>query len=151
MGAFPVPILAIWAIRWYLFKIMMGAGLIKAKSSDQKWKPGDMSAMYYFYETQVSSVDQFCFIKVSENYSLLCHLKYKLFSSCIISQPVPNPFTRYFHNMPKAWHRFEVWSNHFVELAAPFLLLMPYRKWRLAGGLIQILFQATLIFSGNLR
>lgn len=52
-GYFPVPKLVIWAIRWYLFKIMMGAGLIKVKSSDPKWKPGNMSAMDYFYETQV--------------------------------------------------------------------------------------------------
>eukprot|EP00585_Thalassiosira_rotula_P004627 CAMPEP_0196135298 /NCGR_PEP_ID=MMETSP0910-20130528/3988_1 /TAXON_ID=49265 /ORGANISM="Thalassiosira rotula, Strain GSO102" /LENGTH=694 /DNA_ID=CAMNT_0041395419 /DNA_START=322 /DNA_END=2406 /DNA_ORIENTATION=+ len=115
-GAFPVPTLVIYAIRWYLFKIMIGAGLIKAKSSDPKWKPGNMSAMDYFYETQ----------------------------------PVPNPFTRYFHFMPKAWHRFEVWSNHFVELVAPFLLLMPFRSLRLAGGLIQIMFQFILISSGNL-
>ncbi|KAL7526688.1 hypothetical protein ACHAXR_001601, partial [Thalassiosira sp. AJA248-18] len=65
-------------------------------------------------------------------------------------QPVPNPFTRYFHFMPKAWHRFEVWTNHFVELVAPFLLLMPFRNMRLAGGLIQIIFQFVLISSGNL-
>lgn len=116
MGAYPVPTLVIWAVRWYLFKIMIGAGLIKAKSSDPKWKPGNMSAMDYFYETQ----------------------------------PVPNQFTRYFHFMPKAWHRFEVWMNHFVELVAPFLLLMPLRRWRLTGGLIQIMFQLVLISSGNL-
>lgn len=103
LGTYPVPILVIWAIRWYLFKIMMGAGLIKVKSSDPKWKPGNMSAMCFFYETQ----------------------------------PVPNPFTRYFHFMPSAWHRVEVWVNHFVELVAPFLLLVPFRKWRLAGGLSQ--------------
>ena len=54
MGAFPVPTLIIWMIRFYLFKIMLGAGLIKIKSSDRKWKPGNMSAMDYFYETQVS-------------------------------------------------------------------------------------------------
>lgn len=52
MGPFPVPSLVIFAIRWYLFKIMMGAGLIKVKSNDVKWKPGDMSAMDYFYESE---------------------------------------------------------------------------------------------------
>ncbi len=52
--------------------------------------------------------------------------------------------------MPKWWHRFEVWSNHFVELVAPFLLLMPFRQLRVAGGLIQIMFQIVLISSGNL-
>lgn len=66
-------------------------------------------------------------------------------------KPVPNSFSPYFHFMPKAWHRFEVWSNHFVELLAPFMLLMPFREWRLAGGLIQIIFQLVLISSGNLR
>jgi hypothetical protein len=53
---FPVPTLAIWSIRWYLFKIMLGAGLIKLKSSDMKWKLGNMSTMDYFYETQVEYV-----------------------------------------------------------------------------------------------
>ena len=52
-GPHAVPKLVIWAVRFYLFKIMMGAGLIKLKSSDPKWKPGNMSAMDYFYETQV--------------------------------------------------------------------------------------------------
>ena len=53
-GPHAVPMLVIWAVRFYLFKIMLGAGLIKLKSSDPKWKPGNMSAMDYFYETQVS-------------------------------------------------------------------------------------------------
>jgi hypothetical protein len=44
-----------------------------------------------------------------------------------------------------------VWSNHFFELVAPFMLLLPFRQWRLIGGLIQILFQIVLISSGNLR
>lgn len=52
--------------------------------------------------------------------------------------------------MPMYWHKFEVWANHFVELVAPFLLLPPIRSWRIAGGLIQIMFQLTLITSGNL-
>lgn len=46
----PPPLLVIYSIRWYLFKIMMGAGLIKLKSGDWKWK--DLSAMDSFYETQ---------------------------------------------------------------------------------------------------
>jgi len=51
-GPYPVPSLVLRAVRFYLFKIMLGAGLIKIKSSDQKWK--DMTSMDYFYETQVS-------------------------------------------------------------------------------------------------
>lgn len=112
----PVPKVVSWTIRWYLFRIMMGAGLIKIKSADRKWK--DLTAMDFFYETQ----------------------------------PVPNPLTRYFHWMPKWWHKGEVLINHMVELVAPWLLILPGLPlaWRRAGGVIQIAFQAILISSGNL-
>lgn len=112
---FPIPPAVRWTLQWYLFRIMMGAGLIKLRSGDSKWK--DLTAMNYFYETQ----------------------------------PVPNPLTRYFHWMPPAWHQFEVLANHFVELIAPWLLIVPFLpiNWRRVGGLIQILFQAVLITSGN--
>jgi uncharacterized membrane protein YphA (DoxX/SURF4 family) len=106
------PLSVIYIIRWYLFKIMMGAGLIKFKSRDRKWK--DLSAMDSFYETQ----------------------------------PVPNPFSRYLHWLSP--HKFEVLVNHFVEVVAPCLLLIPFKTARRAGGLIQIGFQTTLILSGNL-
>lgn len=46
-------------------------------------------------------------------------------------------------------HRLETLVNHFVELVAPFLLLMP-RNWRIVGGIIQVVFQVILISSGNL-
>ena len=75
------------------------------------------------------------------------HVESLLFVFNHCRQPIPNPFTRYFHFMPKAWHRFEVWSNHFAELVAPFLLLMPLRSLSLAGGLIQIMFQLIFISS----
>ena len=112
----PVPTLVIWTVRWHLFRIMLGAGLIKIKSHDKKWR--DLTAMDVFYETQ----------------------------------PVPNPFTKYFHAAPKPWHKFEVLTNHFVELVAPWLLIIPGlpRQWRNAGGLIQLVFQSVLISSGNL-
>lgn len=112
----PVPPLVNWTMRWYLFRIMMGAGLIKIKSGDRKWK--DLTTMDYFYETQ----------------------------------PVPNPLTRYMHWMPGSWHKFEVLMNHFVELIAPVLLIIPGMapNWRRAGGLIQIIFQIILISTGNL-
>ena len=70
---FPVPTLVIWSIRFYLFKIMLGAGLIKIKSSDRKWKPGNMSAMDFFYETQVSHMRLFItkYTLLLTDYSLL--------------------------------------------------------------------------------
>ena len=112
----PVPIVVVWALRWHLFRIMIGAGLIKIRSNDIKWK--NLTAMDYFYETQ----------------------------------PVPNIFSRTFHRLPKLWHKFEVLSNHFVELVVPFFFMMPFlpRGFRIWGGLIQLTFQLILISSGNL-
>ena len=94
----------------------MGAGLIKLRSSDEKWKK--LTATNYFYETQ----------------------------------PIPNPLSRYFHWMPPMWHRVEVLINHFVELLAPWLLIIPGLpvRFRRAGGIVQLIFQSILITSGNL-
>ena len=80
-GLYPVPLLVIWAIRFYLFKIMLGAGLIKIKSSDAKWKFGNMTTMYFFYETQVR---QSCYI-----YVLLfgCFFSIVLFLSAFCCSP----------------------------------------------------------------
>ena len=105
-------------MRYFLFRIMIGAGLIKLKSGDKKWKYPHFSSMDYFYETQ----------------------------------PVPNPLTKYFHFMPRMWHKFEVLSNHFIELIVPFGMILPGvgRNIRVYGGLLQILFQMVLISSGNL-
>ena len=111
----PVPAIVSWAIRWYLFRIMMGAGLIKIRGNPQ-WRK-DLSAMDHFYETQ----------------------------------PVPNPLSKHFHWSPPSFHKFEVLTNHFVELVAPWLLLMPFPTWRRVGGLVQIAFQSVLITSGNFR
>ena len=112
----PVSLLVQWTIKWHLFRIMMGAGLIKLKSGDPKWK--DWTVMNYFYETQ----------------------------------PVPNPLTRYMHWMPEMWHKFEVLGNHFVELVAPWLLILRCLPsgLRRAGGMVQLLFQLILISGGNL-
>ena len=58
----------------------------------------------------------------------------------------------YLHQSPLAVHKFETLSNHFIELVAPILLLLPdrFRKLRIIGGIIQIVFQLVLIISGNL-
>ena len=56
------------------------------------------------------------------------------------TQPVPNPLSYYLHHTPPAIHAMETAGNHFVELIAPLLLLMP-RPFTIAGGLIQIAFQ----------
>ncbi|XP_064406835.1 lipase maturation factor 1-like [Halichondria panicea] len=45
----PTPWVAVWANRWLLFRIMIGAGLIKIRG-DECW--GDLTCMDYHYETQ---------------------------------------------------------------------------------------------------
>lgn len=45
----PPPIAVIWLHRWLIFRIMIGAGLIKLRG-DQSWR--DLTALTYHYETQ---------------------------------------------------------------------------------------------------
>ena len=57
--------------------------------------------------------------------------------------------------MPKWFHTSSTWANHFVELAAPWLLLLPpltptLSKLGQMGGVVQLVFQAILCTSGNL-
>jgi Lipase maturation factor len=45
----PPPRIAIWALRWMLFRLMLGAGLIKIRH-DSCWR--DLTCLIYHYETQ---------------------------------------------------------------------------------------------------
>jgi len=45
----PPPRLVIWLFRWLIFRIMLGAGLIKLRG-DPCWR--DLTCLYYHYETQ---------------------------------------------------------------------------------------------------
>lgn len=65
------------------------------------------------------------------------------------TQPVPNPMSYYMHRSPWWFHRFETFSNHFIELIAPFFTFFG-RRMCMVNGAIQILFQVVLIVSGNL-
>ncbi|GFN93000.1 lipase maturation factor [Plakobranchus ocellatus] len=111
--ATPTSKINIFTYRWLIFRIMLGAGLIKARG-DKCWQ--NLTCMNYHYETQ----------------------------------PVPNPVSYFLHQSPQAMHKFEVLSNHFIELVAPFLLLLPHRRLCMIGGALQIFFQVVLIISGNL-
>ncbi len=65
------------------------------------------------------------------------------------TQPIPNPLSPLFHFMPRWVHQGGVLFNHLVELVAPLLAFGPRRARQLAGVLF-VLFQLTLILSGNL-
>lgn len=65
------------------------------------------------------------------------------------TQPLPNPLSWWLHRSPKQVHRAGVGFTHFVQLVVPFGYFLPAPGCWVAGGLT-ILFQGTLILSGNL-
>lgn len=103
--------LTILLLRWTLFRVMFGAGLIKIRG-DECWR--DLTCLYYHYETQ----------------------------------PMPNPFSWYFHRLPLWFHSFSVFGNHIVELFVPFLYFFPQPLAAIAG-ITTILFHGWLAASGN--
>ncbi|HVW15713.1 MAG TPA: lipase maturation factor family protein [Mucilaginibacter sp.] len=65
------------------------------------------------------------------------------------TQPIPGPLSRWFHFLPRSILRFGVWFNWLAELIAPWFAFWP-RIGRHIAGVIMILLQVVLIFSGNL-
>ena len=106
------PVVVIWLFRWLIFRIMLGAALIKLRG-DPVWR--DLTALYYHFETQ----------------------------------PIPNPLTRWFHFLPRWILKAGVVFNYLAELVAPWFGFYP-RFARHIAGVIMVLFQVTLILSGNL-
>ena len=109
----PPPVALIWLFRWLIFRIMVGAGLIKLRG-DRCWH--DLTCLYYHYETQ----------------------------------PIPGPLSRAFHFLPRWMLRGGTLFNHVTELGAPWFAFVPLRSVARAAGLVMLLFQWTLILSGNL-
>jgi len=64
------------------------------------------------------------------------------------TQPMPNPLSWYFHWLPGWLHKTGVLFNHLVEVVAPFCYFAPQPVSAIAGILV-ILFQGTLLVSGN--
>ena len=65
------------------------------------------------------------------------------------TQPIPGPLSRWFHFLPHPALRVGVWFNWLAELGAPLFVFGP-RLARHAAGLVIILFQLTIVLSGNL-
>jgi hypothetical protein len=108
----PPPAAVVWLFRWLIFRIMLGAGLIKIRG-DACWR--DLTCLDYHYETQ----------------------------------PIPNPLSRALHLLPHGFQAGGVLFNHLCELVAPWFAFWP-RIARHAAGILFVVFQATLILSGNL-
>lgn len=106
----PFPVIVLF--RWLIFRIMVGAGLIKFRG-DEIWRKG--TALYYHFETQ----------------------------------PLPGPLSRWFHFLPRIMLKCGVWFNWIAELAAPIFVFWQ-RIARLIAGVVIVLFQFTIILSGNL-
>jgi hypothetical protein len=65
------------------------------------------------------------------------------------TQPMPGPLSRWFHFLPRAILRSGVWYNWLAELIAPWFIFWP-RIARHIAGVVIVLLQIILIFSGNL-
>jgi hypothetical protein len=65
------------------------------------------------------------------------------------TQPLPNPLSWYFHRSPCWMHKLGVFFNHVAEVPVPWFYFAPapFCWW---AGALTILFQITLILSGNL-
>jgi hypothetical protein len=65
------------------------------------------------------------------------------------TQPLPGPFSRWFHFLPREALKLGVWFNWLGELVAPLFVFWP-RIARHTAGIVIILFQLSIIISGNL-
>ena len=65
------------------------------------------------------------------------------------TQPLPNPLSWYLHHSPRWMHKTGVLFTHFAQLVVPWFYFAPAPICYWAGALT-ILFQITLILSGNL-
>ncbi|HEY3528439.1 MAG TPA: lipase maturation factor family protein [Nocardioides sp.] len=105
------PLLTLYLVRWLLFRVECGAGLIKMRG-DPCWR--DLTCLYYHHETQ----------------------------------PMPGPFSWYFHHLPRPLHRLEVLANHTTQLVVPVLLFLPQPVAGIAA-VVMIVTQLWLVASGN--
>ncbi|WP_371574442.1 lipase maturation factor family protein [Streptomyces sp. NBC_01314] len=105
------PVLVLFLLRWVLFRVEFGAGLIKMRG-DACWR--NLTCLYHHHETQ----------------------------------PMPGPFSWFFHHLPKPFHRVEAAANHVTQLVVPFLLFAPQPVATVAASLM-ILTQLWLVLSGN--
>ena len=65
------------------------------------------------------------------------------------TQPIPNPLSAWFHDLPHVVKAGGVAFNHFVEVVLPIFVFGP-RRLRIAAGICMAAFQIMLIVSGNL-
>lgn len=110
-AAFAPPALVLVLIRWLVFRVEFGAGMIKMRG-DTCWR--DLTCLIYHHETQ----------------------------------PMPGPWSWWFHRLPVRLHKAEAFGNHIAQLVLPFLLFTPQPVAGVAAAGI-IVTQLWLMISGN--
>jgi hypothetical protein len=65
------------------------------------------------------------------------------------TQPMPNPFSRFAHLLPKWMHRGEVLGNHFAQLVVPWVFLLAPPPVSTVAAAVIILTQLWLVVTGN--
>jgi hypothetical protein len=108
---YATPFIILLLLRWMLFRLEFGAGLIKLRG-DSCWRK--LTCMNYHHETQ----------------------------------PMPNPFSWYFHHLPVWFHKLEVIGNHVTQLIVPWGLFLP-QPFPAISALIILFTQGWLFISGN--
>ncbi|EPY90067.1 lipase maturation factor 1 [Camelus ferus] len=141
----PTSRIVLWGFRWLIFRIMLGAGLIKIRG-DRCWR--DLTCMDFHYERIGGGGRQVCCEGCGQPIACAVFLIFTNWTKGR-TQPVPNPMAYFLHRSPWWFHHFETFSNHFLELVVPFFVFLGRRMCVLHGAL-QILFQVVLIISGNL-
>ena len=66
-----------------------------------------------------------------------------------LSMPIPSPMGYYFHFLPLGLHKLEIIITFVAELVTPFFFLAPHRGLRIFSGLVQVVFQAMIVFTGS--
>jgi hypothetical protein len=126
----PTPGVVIWGNRWLLFRLMLGAGLIKIRG-DECWR--NLTCINYQYQTQPVPNPLSVYFHSSPGKFFRVYIKFL--------------FIKYVFSSSEWFHKSETMINHIVELLCPFLLLIPERKIQFVGALIQIGFQVnSLLF-----
>jgi hypothetical protein len=105
------PTLVLFLLRWLLFRLEFGAGLIKLRG-DPCWR--DLTCLRYHHETQ----------------------------------PMPNPASWWFHQLPPRLHTVEAVANHATQLVIIWGVLLPQPVATVAA-LVVVVTQGYLVLSGN--
>ena len=124
----PPPVAVIWLYRWLIFRIMLGAGLIKIRG-DECWR--DLTALYYHYETQPVPNPLSRTLHFMPHWFQRFGVMWNHFIELVV------PWFIFFGRVP-SW-----------EKKVPLLNTLLQGSRHLAG-LLMVSFQVILIFSGNL-